>query len=392
MLGCMAITMLFNFLFGWGLGQTQFDRAAMAASAVVIDLAKVVAVWFAFEWCHARAWSKAVPALIASFLLVLVGLTAAVGFISQTRSGVVGDHEMIVANYKDAERELGEVERRRQVIATERTSEQVNADIAGRLRAPVMEGTRVRGGVDGVSKDCTRTDPLTIEACKKIVELRQELADAVEAARLEQSMAAIRVRLAALRAQGGMQESNVQAGTLHKMLGTWLSLASIKIGLEFLVPVAAEFWAIVGLWVVTERSREPRRRSEDAAEVVEPMQLTTPAVVPEARGQPATRIQHEMTPQAPPSAATEPKLIAVDGTTIGAPEVFFKTCLQPDHGCMVRRAVLFECYRTWCAKSKFEPLEGRVFAKRFKEACDAAGVEWVKDGAEVCIARMQLVA
>ena len=77
---------------------------------------------------------------------------------------------------------------------------------------------------------------------------------------------------------------------------------------------------------------------------------------------------------------------------MGAPEAFFARCLKRAEDDRVPRAVLFESYRAWCATQELEPVEGRAFAKRFMAACDAAGVEWIKDDGKVCIARMRLVA
>ena len=113
-------------------------------------------------------------------LCLLWGLAGAIGVYAQDRTALIGGREAVAATYKDAEREVEEIDAKLKGLTTQRSVAQVDAAIAAVLARPVMSGERVRGTVGKLSANCTKEDRATAEACLEVAGLREERAAAEE--------------------------------------------------------------------------------------------------------------------------------------------------------------------------------------------------------------------
>ena len=172
------------------------------------------------------------------------------GSVAQERMTTTGGRDTIHMSYADVEKELAEVGAQRRLLRSARSSTEVEALIAAGLSRTVTIGARVRT-VDDVSKNCTKPDRATADACNDIADLRAELAAAVEAARLDVRVAQLRKRGADLREKGATLSSDVQSEMIERFTRGFLSVKDAAIGLPLLV--TAVFEAIGALCHATRR-------------------------------------------------------------------------------------------------------------------------------------------
>lgn len=191
-----------NYLYGYGLGQTPEKSELFAWANVAADIWKgfglvaVVLLWSA----HKRI---ALLASLAWLVCLATGVNSAIGVYVQDRATLTGTRDAAHTSYADARKELGDVEKRIRVLGQQRSMPQVEAAIAARFATPVMISERVRGTVGSISNSCTKHDARTAEACAEVAALRQELAAAHDAARLEVEAKELRGRVEDLRGRGG---------------------------------------------------------------------------------------------------------------------------------------------------------------------------------------------
>jgi hypothetical protein len=116
--------------------------------------------------------------------------------------GATGTREARHATFKDAEKELGELEQKLKGLPAHRSVGQVEAAIAGLLNTAVVIDERVRGTVGQRSADCTKIDTRTAETCARVATLGEELAAAKESKSFEQRIATLRQQIAGMRERG----------------------------------------------------------------------------------------------------------------------------------------------------------------------------------------------
>ena len=196
------VSMRGNYLFGYEIGQTPEKRQLFAWANVAADIWKafgLIALTVLWRNRHKR---MALIGGVAWFVCLLSGVNSAIGVYVQDRMGVTGTREAKHATYKDAEKELGELEQKLKALTAHRSAGQVEAAIAAVLNTPVVIDDRVRGTVGQRSGDCTKIDTRTAEACTKFAALGEELAAAKERKLLEPRIAALRRQIAEMR-EGG---------------------------------------------------------------------------------------------------------------------------------------------------------------------------------------------
>src|SRR5262245_51786346 len=180
-----VVSMRGNYLFGYEIGQTPEKRQLFAWANVAADIWKafgLIALTVLWRNRHKR---MALIGGVAWFVCLLSGVNSAIGVYVQDRMGVTGTREAKHATYKDAEKELGELEQKLKPLTAHRSAGQVEAAIAAVLNTPVVVDDRVRGTVGQRSGDCTKIDTRTVEACTKLAALGEELAAAKERKLLE---------------------------------------------------------------------------------------------------------------------------------------------------------------------------------------------------------------
>jgi hypothetical protein len=145
---------------------------------------------------------------VAWFVCLLSGVNSAIGVYVQDRMVVTGLREAKHATYKDAEKELAELEQKLKGLASHGSTGQIEAAIAAVLTAPVIIDERVRGTIGQRSADCMKIDARTAEACSRVATLREELAAAKERKQLEPRIAALRGQLVEMREVGAAGASD----------------------------------------------------------------------------------------------------------------------------------------------------------------------------------------
>jgi hypothetical protein len=201
--GMFLISMRANYLYGRGIGQTPETKEAIAWANVGADLWKgfglivVAALW---RGRHRRA---ALATGLTWLVCLFFSVTSAIGIYVQERTTLTGSREAKHASYEDAKNELTDIEAKLKSLGQQRSSAQVEAAIAAVLARPVMLGERVRGTVGSLSGNCTKNDARTAAACGEIAGLREKLAAAHEAAKLDARAVVLRQQLGELRERGG---------------------------------------------------------------------------------------------------------------------------------------------------------------------------------------------
>ena len=201
--GMFLISMRANYLYGRGIGQTPETKEAIAWANVGADLWKgfglivVAALWRGGRRRAALATS------LTWLVCLFFSVTSAIGIYVQERTALTGGRVAKHASYEDTKKQLDDTEAKLKRLGQQRTSAQVEAAIAAVLARPVMVGERVRGTVATLSANCTKNDARTAEACGEVAELREELAAAHEAAKLDARAATLRQQLHELRERGG---------------------------------------------------------------------------------------------------------------------------------------------------------------------------------------------
>src|SRR5262245_39233126 len=196
--GMFLISMRANYLYGRGIGQTPETKEAIAWANVGADLWKgfglivVAALWRGGRRRAALATS------LTWLVCLFFSVTSAIGIYVQERTALTGGRQVKHASYEDATKELADVETRLKRLGPQRSTAQVEAAIAAVLARPVMVGERVRGTISSLSANCTRHDARTASACREVAVLREELAAANEAAKLDARAASLRQQVSEL--------------------------------------------------------------------------------------------------------------------------------------------------------------------------------------------------
>src|SRR5262249_40360230 len=134
---------------------------------------------------------------------LLFGINSALGVYVQDRVALVGSREATHATYREVEAELSVVDARLRGLAKHRSIGEIEAEITSLLARGVSRGERLRGTIGSISFNCVKIDARTQEVCTEVATLRQELAVAAEAHRLEERAISLREQIVNLRDRGG---------------------------------------------------------------------------------------------------------------------------------------------------------------------------------------------
>jgi hypothetical protein len=192
-----------NYLYGYSLGQTPEKRELFAWANVAADVWKAFGLVAIGALWRERRRRAALLGSVAWLLCLAFGLNSALGVYVQDRTTFTGSREAVHATYREAEAELVVVEGQRRALAAHRSPGEIEAAIDAILLRAVTVGERIRGTVASLSANCTKVDARTQEMCAEITVLRQELAVAIEARRLEGRIGSLREQIVNLRQHGG---------------------------------------------------------------------------------------------------------------------------------------------------------------------------------------------
>ena len=264
--GMAAVSLRANYLFGYGFGQTPEKAQVFGWANVAADLWKVsgliliTSLWRA----HQRRFALSLMPIWA--LCFVWGLAGAIGVYAQDRTSLIGGREAVAATYKDAEREVAEIDTTLAGLATQRSASQVDAAIAAVLARPVMSGERVRGSVGKLSAHCTNEHRATTEACLEIANLREERAAADERARLENRKVTLRTQITKLREGGGSIAPDPVAELFAWLSRGQLSVRDIGFGFPLVFAFLIEIVSAFGQAGIVAYAEATRRRPDGTTE------------------------------------------------------------------------------------------------------------------------------
>lgn len=260
--GMAGVSLRANYLFGYGFGQTAEKAQVFGWANVAADLWKVSGLILITSLWRANQKRFALSLMPIWGLCFVWGLAGAIGVYAQDRTTLIGGREAVAATYKDAEREVAEIDAKLAGLPTLRSVSQVDAAIAAVLARPVMSGERVRGSVGRLSANCTKEERAMAEVCLEVAGLREERAAADERARLESRKVTLRTQITKLREGGGSIAPDPVAELFAWLSRGQLSVRDIGFGFPlvfaFLIEIVSAFGpaGIVAYAEATRRSAD----------------------------------------------------------------------------------------------------------------------------------------
>lgn len=352
-MGCVVGSMSMNYLYGVGLGRNKLESSVWGGLSVAFDALKAGGPLFLVSAWRRRQWARVAAGTVILPGVMVYGLLSAVGFATESKGGVVGGREALRAAYLDAERELEEQTAKRAALKSNRTASELEATIAVVFARPVGGAERTRGTVGSLSRNCSRDDAHTRDACVEVAALREELTIAVEAARFDARIAELRRQIGALRERGGNSDPNPQATLLSRLTLNRLSPDDIEGLKSIYLSVLVEVVSTFGLLFVIER--EERRK---------------------VLGERSVRIAAELS--AP--------------TTEGAPGQFVRACLGAADGERVELGELYPAYAGWCGREGLVAVNEDRFAATLETGFVKSGARVMRRAGKVYVHGVRLTA
>ena len=332
-LATIAASGAINYLAGYQFGRSPEEAQAFAMLGVSADAWKAVGpIFIVTLWRGSRrlASSLATAVWVACFTFAVF---AALGLAAQNRSAVTGGREAVTLSYEAVNKELSEVGRRRERIgATPSPAEMQSAIDAVSARA-----TGGRGTVASLSENCGKDNWRTRAACAEVAKLRQELATASEAQRLDARIVELNREAKRLRDHGGSLESDPQAQLISRLSLGYIAPGDVGLGIVLLLVVMVELISAFAPVVLHEAAA-----------------VHQATCAPVAVGRDQSRAD----------AARRGGAVAL--VPIG--DIFEYLCAQirPDTRGSVSVQALFSDYAAWCAACGFSVLDEKGFFTSFE--------------------------
>jgi hypothetical protein len=358
----VAASMAMNYAYGISLGRNAFESHIWGAVSIASDALKALSPFFLFwAFCNQR-WGTCLVCVLVLVVTTGYALQSAAGFASESKSGVIGARENVRTTYLEIENDLADAMERRQTLKG-RSAQEVNAEIAATLSRVVKDGERVRGSVASLSRDCTRIEVRTAEACVEIGKLRRELAAAEQRTHLDERITALREQARELRDKGGGVDPHPQTTLLSWLTFGRLSRHDIEAGKSIYQVLLVELASVFGLLISLEHGalRTRWKLGSDTR----------------GRGEP-----ERAAPRHSPPLPAGPR---------GGVGVFLDVCVSPAPGSEVEVGDLFAAYQAWCARSGDRGLSMENFADDLAIACETMGVRISSRGSHVFCVDVKLM-
>lgn len=242
-----ALSAWMNFRFGLTLGASETEQWVYGLASVTSDAFKallpflIIGLWRGHKLL-------ALAAILVWLLCVSWSLASAIGFASSTRDVTVATREA-TNDQRAALRERAErLEAQIALLPTHRP--------AGALQAAIANADVPREVWTRTSQCTDVTIPASLEACRGVLALRQELAVAEDSARLEQALEATRRELGGVAVIG--DKGDPQAETIGFVTG--LEAGAVRGWLALLITALIETGSSLGFTIVALGSRRLRGR------------------------------------------------------------------------------------------------------------------------------------
>ena len=120
-MACIVGSMSMNYLYGVGLGRTEWESSVWGGLSIAFDALKAGAPIYLVSAWRKRQWARVGAGMVILPGVIVYGLLSALGFASESKGAVVGGREAVRAAYVDAENELKEQTGKRAALRTPAT-------------------------------------------------------------------------------------------------------------------------------------------------------------------------------------------------------------------------------------------------------------------------------
>lgn len=343
-IGCIVISAVFAFEFGWTKGATDVHRWAFALAGGGLDLLKAAMPIIAAMAFAARDRLKGWAAWFVFAWLTAISLWCAYGTTAGQLAERIGNKAVEISKQADAKalRDRLKADRAAMPSFDIATAE----SIAAADSAVVAAQNAVEAADRAVTQECGKVG----ENCRKrqgeATERRSELNKAIaaktamirdraatdKAADLERQIREAEAALAKVDVKTVEVDADPQAASMSKATG-W-DENKIVLFSHLLFAIGIEAGSGFGLWMLFGHGHAKRDDDidEDADE-------------PEAQ-------------------AVAPEPVKVDPTPVfGSRAHFFKEAVMPENGQRVASAIMYRGYQAWCQKIGVESVSAQVFGK-----------------------------
>ena len=324
-----------NSLAGSGYGRTLFESQVFAGLGAAADLWKALGPIFIVSLYQAHRYLASCLAGTVWLSCFVFAITAAIGLAAQNRSGVVGGREAVNLSYQLAVDEIAELQRRRTSISELRVPDEIESSIDVILMRPVAG----RGTVGSLSKACMTDTARTRTACSEVAALRQALATALEARRVDDRLQDLRQQTALLRERGGNLEADPQAQLISRLSSNWLAASDVGLVLILLLVGMVELVSAFAPVVLHEFA-------------------STVRVAGDAAGRGLSR------PSAPPTVALKPAPFV--------PDIFeyLTERIVAESKSSVSIVALLSDFNDWCTRRGLHLPSPQAFVSEFNQICE----------------------
>ena len=334
-------------------------------------------------------------------------LQSAASFASESKGAVIEGRETVRANYLETEKEIAAMVAKRDAIKVARSPAELEAAIKTVLARAVKDGERVRGTVASISAECSKADARTTESCAEVGRLREDLAAATAAARIDQRLGELRGEARKLREQGGASDANAPATLLSRLSLGWLSPADVEAWRSIYLALLVEFVSVFGLLMSLEQRALAEawngmgRRAAKTAEDAPRATLAASAALAPRPTRARKSAEGNAIDGPVVDGGTARRLLsgpARDGggdamaEDAGDVAAFVFERLSPADGGRLSLAELHRAYVKWCKVAKRRPVAREVFGEWFETTGKAVGLVVEKRGDQVFCDDVQLAA
>ncbi len=253
-----------NYLAGYEFGRTPAEAQVFAILGLAADAWKALGPIFILTLWRAKRFVPAALASVLWSLCFVFAVTAALGLAAQNRSALTSAREGVRASYASIAQSLTKLSERRAAIGDVSSSNEYEAEIAAAFAAPAMGGT-----IGSLSENCGKDVARTRLACAEIARLREDLARAVEAKRLDDAIAESNQKLQEFRKRGGTLDADPQAKLIARLTFGYVAAANVPLllmtVLVAMVEVISAFAPVVLREFVAVHRGSPRSAATDHA-------------------------------------------------------------------------------------------------------------------------------
>ncbi|MEQ8824255.1 MAG: hypothetical protein RIC14_07765 [Filomicrobium sp.] len=266
----MGVSVMMNFRFGYGFGQTELDAWAYGLAGGAADCLKPLLLLFLVPAFQRREYWRALAAGLLLITCCSYSLLSGIGFTAVNRADTAGERSVTSDSYARHKRLLADAESELKDLPSVKPAEAIRLEVEGLLAKPIYRSRKSRksvGTVGGLTGNCEKRSRWR-KANEHCTEWRSLQKDLVTAKRAEE----LRLKISQLNAQLSqsvstnkvVEDADPQVTMLHGLTG--FPRESIQVGLTLITAILVELVSGLGLFVLA------RGRQESQAQQVQPQQ------------------------------------------------------------------------------------------------------------------------